>query len=61
MASRSKRAQIAAETVAIAKAGSYIAPSGRQVIVGDMVSESLAATALILPSRFGVTAYDGRS
>ncbi len=50
MASRKQRAQIAAETVAIAKAGSYVAPSGRKVVVGDTISESLAATALISPS-----------
>lgn len=54
MASRKQRAQIAAETVAITEAGSYVAPSGRQVVVGDTISESLAATALILPSGFAL-------
>ena len=49
MASRSKRASIAAETVAIVAAGAYNAPSGKRVFIKQSVQAALDASRLYTP------------
>lgn len=50
MASRSKRALIAAETIAITGAGTYVAPSGRQNVLRDAIARAANASVLITPA-----------
>lgn len=50
MASRNERARIAAETITIIEAGTYVAPSGRRVDVADAVAQARAASVLITPA-----------
>lgn len=49
MASRSKRASIAQETVAISHTGTYRAPSGATVDIKDAIAEAVEGTTLITP------------
>ena len=50
MPSRSQRAQIAAETVALIEAGEYVAPSGRRVSIRSAISRAVAASVLVIPA-----------
>ena len=50
MATRDQRARTAAETVAIATAGSYRAPSGREVSIADSVLNAVEGGTLITPA-----------
>src|SRR5688572_14898513 len=49
MATRDQRARIAAETVAVAQGGSYLAPSGSTVSIKDAVALAVQQTSLITP------------
>lgn len=50
--SRSKRAQLAQQTVEIVQQGWYQSPSGQRVDISQQVAASLAATRLISPEQF---------
>ncbi|HEV3340446.1 MAG TPA: TIGR02452 family protein [Pirellulales bacterium] len=50
MPNRKQRTRIAAETVAILKAGVYAAPSGRQVSLKNAISHAVSASVLVAPS-----------
>ena len=50
MANRSERGRIAAETVEITRAGTYVGPSGRAVSMGDTVRAAVEGTVLITPT-----------
>jgi uncharacterized protein (TIGR02452 family) len=50
MQKRSHRAQIAAETVAITRAGQYTAPSGRTVSIAESVRLAIESSTLIRPT-----------
>jgi uncharacterized protein (TIGR02452 family) len=52
MSSRSKRALIAAETIAITDAGTYLAPSGRENVVRDAIARAADASVLVSPAEF---------
>jgi uncharacterized protein (TIGR02452 family) len=51
MANRNERARIAAETVAIAREGAYIAPSGRTVSIERSVLTSIDESVLFTPGQ----------
>jgi uncharacterized protein (TIGR02452 family) len=51
MPSRSDRARIAAETVAVVTAGHYTAPSGATISIADAVQRSIEKTELIKPGK----------
>lgn len=51
MASRDERARIAADTVAIAQGGTYLAPSGATVSIRDAVQLAIHKSVLITPSQ----------
>jgi len=51
MATRDQRARIAAETVEIARGGSYVAPFGKVVHVRDSVELAVHSTVLITPDQ----------
>ncbi|HWB09958.1 MAG TPA: TIGR02452 family protein [Pirellulales bacterium] len=50
MPNRNARAQIAAETLTVIKAGEYVAPSGRRVSIGSAISRAVTASVLVTPS-----------
>lgn len=52
MASRSQRAAIAAETIAILQRGYYDSPSGQRVEIGPQLSESVAGSVHYRPADF---------
>ncbi len=51
MASRSKRAQTARETLDILETGGYLTPSGRRVSIGDTLAAARARSVLYTPDR----------
>ena len=51
MATRDQRARVAAETVAVAQGGSYLAPSGVVVSIGDAVQLAVRKTEVITPGQ----------
>jgi uncharacterized protein (TIGR02452 family) len=50
MANREERARLAAETAAITRSGTYVAPSGRTVSIADSAKASADASTLFTPS-----------
>ncbi|HEY8751777.1 MAG TPA: TIGR02452 family protein [Tepidisphaeraceae bacterium] len=52
MANRDQRARIAAETMAIVASGVYRAPSGREVVIGDVIRTAEETSMLITPGDF---------
>lgn len=49
MSNRNQRASIAAETVLISQSGTYVAPSGRTVSIGEAVESAVEEAVLITP------------
>jgi len=50
MAARDQRARTAAQTVAIATAGSYVSPSGREISIAEAVLNAVEGGTLITPN-----------
>ena len=49
MANRGERARIASETLAIARSGAYVAPSGRTVAIAEAVRAAVESSVLVTP------------